>query len=489
MSKSFVMDDEHWITINGNHVLINGEGEVQAGMGGALKGVKLSKATSSMKGGKFKDRSKERNEAQGALEKENAKAKERLRREFIRHDKENRKNQEEADKDYDKDNEKSFGYGRAYNRLRELDPKKYGPLMKRIKERGKSLERQREQRQQGFEEKRQNLYAEHENRKSKIIKEENEKRKPLLKSVLRKDKQLDTAKEALSGARSKLKSAREANAYMKQRGTKISKFSGQSPKIKQEREKAYREQVEAENKINALTSKLENSPEYRRANNNASVGTGQTRINGVAERARLKNEAEKELAPLREQWRKAYEKQRSLANRVGGKFKQSKDRSEDIHRMDADHIDVNNYFKRKFDNLDKRTSASFNKYREDIRNGENRDVARSFHKDRIKKIDKEESKLMGQQQSENRVYNKQRSNAEKETKKFNRAKSTLEKARPKIAERREAKASYIRNQISKLAEERGAEYRKLKNATGDEEKAIINRIGKLDKKLAKLSKA
>lgn len=400
MSKSFVMDDEHWITINGNHVLINGEGEVQAGMGGVLKGVKLSKATSSMKGGKFKNRSKERNEAQGALEKENAKAKERLRREFIRHDKENRKNQEEADKDYDKDNEKSFGYGRAYNRLRELDPKKYGPLMKRIKERGKSLERQREQRQQGFEEKRQNLYAEHENRKSKIIKEENEKRKPLLKRVLRKDKQLDTAKEALSGARSKLKSAREANAYMKQRGTQISKFSGQSPKIKQEREKAYREQVEAENKINALTSKLENSPEYRRANNNASVGTGQTRINGAAERARLKNEAEKELAPLREQWRKAYEKQRSLANRVGGNFKRPLVRAKGFNALAG--------------------------------------------KERNHTI--------------KRLYKKAEEQLEK---KEHAARQTLEKARPKIAERREAIRKYNEREDEKLAKAMGlGKYRK-----------------------------
>jgi len=65
MSKVFVMDEmnesgKHWITINGNHVLINGEGEVIGGLGGSLKGVKLSKATSSMKGGKFKDLSKER---------------------------------------------------------------------------------------------------------------------------------------------------------------------------------------------------------------------------------------------------------------------------------------------------------------------------------------------------------------------------------------------------------------------------------------------
>lgn len=104
-------------------------------------------------------------------------------------------------------------------------------------------------------------------------------------------------------------------------GVKISKFKGQSGKVKAEREAAYREQVETENKINALNRQLESSQEYRRANRNASLGTGQTRINGVEERARLKKEADKELDPLREQWRNAYAKQRSLANKVGGKFK------------------------------------------------------------------------------------------------------------------------------------------------------------------------
>ena len=71
-------------------------------------------------------------------------------------------------------------------------------------------------------------------------------------------------------------------------GVKISKFKGQSGKVKAEREAAYREQVETGNKINALNRQLESSPEYRRANRNASLGTGQTRINGVEERARLR---------------------------------------------------------------------------------------------------------------------------------------------------------------------------------------------------------
>lgn len=104
-------------------------------------------------------------------------------------------------------------------------------------------------------------------------------------------------------------------------GVKLSKFKGQSGKVKAEREKAYREQVETQKKIDSLNSKLENSPEYRKANRNASLGTGQTRIAGEEERARLKKEADKELDPLREQWRNAYAKQRSLANKVGGKFK------------------------------------------------------------------------------------------------------------------------------------------------------------------------
>lgn len=37
------MDDEHWITINGNHVLINEKGEVQSGLGGKFNGRRISK--------------------------------------------------------------------------------------------------------------------------------------------------------------------------------------------------------------------------------------------------------------------------------------------------------------------------------------------------------------------------------------------------------------------------------------------------------------
>ena len=42
-NKVFVADEGHWITINGNHVLINEKGEVMAGMGGKFIGRKISK--------------------------------------------------------------------------------------------------------------------------------------------------------------------------------------------------------------------------------------------------------------------------------------------------------------------------------------------------------------------------------------------------------------------------------------------------------------
>ena len=41
--NGIVNDEGHWVTINGNHVLINEKGEVQSGLGGRLNGVKLSK--------------------------------------------------------------------------------------------------------------------------------------------------------------------------------------------------------------------------------------------------------------------------------------------------------------------------------------------------------------------------------------------------------------------------------------------------------------
>lgn len=40
--NGIVYDEGHWVTINGRHVLINEKGEVQAGMGGRLNGVKIS---------------------------------------------------------------------------------------------------------------------------------------------------------------------------------------------------------------------------------------------------------------------------------------------------------------------------------------------------------------------------------------------------------------------------------------------------------------
>ena len=177
-------------------------------------------------------------------------------------------------------------------------------------------------------------------------------------------------------------------------GVKISKFKGQSGKVKAEREAAYREQVETGNKINALNRQLESSPEYRRANRNASLGTGQTRINGVEERARLKKEADKELDPLREQWRNAYAKQRSLAHRVGGKFT-TKEKS------------INEAVKKYGQQMTSAMKAAQNADNEAAR----------------EQAENEYSDAMGKQMGE--IYNA--------TKKEHAAMQTLAKARPKIA--------------------------------------------------------
>lgn len=50
-----VNDEGHWVTINGNNVLINEKGEVQSGLGGRLNGVKLSKFKGRPTGGQLKE--------------------------------------------------------------------------------------------------------------------------------------------------------------------------------------------------------------------------------------------------------------------------------------------------------------------------------------------------------------------------------------------------------------------------------------------------
>ena len=225
MSKAFVMDDEHWITVNGNHVLINGKGEVVGGMGGALKGVKLSKATSSMKGGKFKTAKTEQREL------------------IDKHDKRNDAMINRVEKIKKEGAKKDNAYTKAINRVnrleREADKKKDFDKADRLWKLREDLE-----------EARSDNYNANNDKWHRLASKARENTKRTEKQIGKIDKKYKKAGEALSSARSKLKSAREANAYMKKRGTKISpltkggkgKFSNINKEY-DEADKKYNEKV------------------------------------------------------------------------------------------------------------------------------------------------------------------------------------------------------------------------------------------------------
>lgn len=221
MSKSFVMDDEHWITINGNHVLINGEGEVQSGMGGALKGVKLSKATSSMKGGKFSKPKEEYKKAKSEIREASKKADELRKKSFDRRkadiDKID-KQEEEVEKKY----ENIWAYGHSYGRLKHLNPEKYAKLMERVKKKGKALEKERKAERDKLDNARQQVHEREDGRLESIRSTAEKNYETASNKMVKAYQKNREAKNALASARGKLKTAREANAYMKQRGTKIS---------------------------------------------------------------------------------------------------------------------------------------------------------------------------------------------------------------------------------------------------------------------------
>ena len=171
-------------------------------------GVNISKATSNMMGGKFRNRTQERNEAQNKIEEVEEKNRKRMRREFRRYDKE-REGQKQEESAIWKKHGEARRYGDAARRLNNLNPDKYNNLIKKVKRRGELASTEANEKGQELSSRMARSYADHEARKSEIMRTGRLERYPLIKQQNKRDKAIESAQSSLANAREKLKPIRE----------------------------------------------------------------------------------------------------------------------------------------------------------------------------------------------------------------------------------------------------------------------------------------
>lgn len=224
---SIANDEERWVTMNGRHVLIrNGE----------PVGLNISKATPAMKGGKF-SKPKENIKKISAEEKAERKKtnheislqEERRAKELEKVDNE----LEEVDKKHDND----WRYGDAFGRAKRLGKEK---LAERIKEKGKRIANEGQEERDRLYRKKDRIWEDTDKRQSALRQKNLDRWNKAQEKIGKEINKGIAAKQALEKARPKIQSAREANAYMKQRGAKISPLKMSVYKSHSTPEKEYK---------------------------------------------------------------------------------------------------------------------------------------------------------------------------------------------------------------------------------------------------------
>ena len=237
-------------------------------------------------------------------------------------------------------------------------------------------------------------------------------------------------------------------------GTRISKFKSDGPK-------SVKEMVEKYKKDNDLESA--GTAEMLRIK---MMGSGSDKVHEAVSNLRAQYDEELEKGWIdRDSYNKRIKSLEEIAGEAwsaeergerNGKYrvkvKKYGDKTWEIGKNNAERIDSENAFKKKWDSLNKRTDKAMQERRNNINNGMGKELANSFYRDKLRKIDKAEMKLFNEEKVENKRFDLKQARLEKETGKFNKGKNILSKARPKIAERRKAIKEY-NQRVDRLGDE------------------------------------